>query len=104
MLRQRAPEDIVICSGGEHSLREFVEVAFKQLGLDYRKYVKTDKKFCRPLDLETIYGDNSKAKELIGWEYAISFEDLIVRLINDETAYLDWLATVKKTDTAHGRG
>jgi len=104
MLRQRAPEDIVICSGGEHSLREFVEVAFKQLGLDYRKYVKTDKKFCRPLDLETIYGDNSKAKELLGWEYKISFEDLIARLINDETAYLDWLATVKKTDTAHGRG
>ncbi len=95
MLQHKEPGDIAVCSGQAHSLREFVETVFRKLDLDYKKYLKSDKKFYRPLDLEIIYGDNSKAKNLIGWEPALSFEKLIETLIDDEIKYLDWQAGVK---------
>ncbi|MBA3066372.1 GDP-mannose 4,6-dehydratase, partial [bacterium] len=95
MLRQKDPIDLVICSGKEHSLREFVEVKFQKLNLDYRKYLKTDKKFYRPVDLEIIYGDDAKAKKCLGWEHTMLFEKLIDTLIEDEIKYLDWQAGAK---------
>ncbi|PKN00146.1 MAG: GDP-mannose 4,6-dehydratase [Elusimicrobia bacterium HGW-Elusimicrobia-2] len=96
MLQYKEPSDIVVCSGQAHSLTEFVETVFQTLDLDYKKYLKSDTKFYRPLDLQVVYGDNSKAKKCLGWEYSLSFEKLIEKLVDDEIQYLDWLAGAKE--------
>lgn len=86
MLQQDKPDDFIICSGKAHTLRQFLNEAFKYFGLDYRDYLKIDQRLFRPNDLKIIYGDNSKAKEKIGWEYNLSFKQLIHQLIEDELA------------------
>lgn len=90
MLQQEEPDDFVVCSGECHSLKEFAEQAFKKLDLDFERFVTIDKRFHRPLELEIIYGDNSKAKRLLGWQYDMTFEQLIDTLVNDEIKYVDW--------------
>lgn len=90
MLQQEEPDDFVICSGEAHSLEEFVKEVFKKLDLDFERFLKIDKSLYRPVDLEIIYGDNSKAKKLLGWQYNMSFEDLIGALVKDEVEYFNW--------------
>lgn len=87
ILQHSNPEDFIICSGEAHSLEEFIEEVFNNLDLNYKDYVKEDIDLFRPLELKTIYGDNSKAKNIIGWEYNISFSDLIHQLVNDYKDY-----------------
>lgn len=90
MLNQHIPEDYILCSGEVHSLEEFVFGVFKKLDLDPEKYLKVDESLYRPVELEMIYGDNSKAKEKLGWNYNISFDQLINKLIEDEVQYMRW--------------
>lgn len=90
MLQQKNPDDFVICSGECHSLEEFVNEVFKKLNLDFARFVKIDKSLYRPLELEIIYGDNLKAKKLLGWQYDLTFEQLIDRLVRDEIEYVGW--------------
>jgi GDPmannose 4,6-dehydratase len=96
MLQQKKPDDFVICSGEHRSLEEFVKSIFSKLDLSYEKHVKLDKKEYRPLDLSIIFGDNSKAKKILNWNYEIKFEDLVERLIKDEEEYLDWELRIGK--------
>jgi GDPmannose 4,6-dehydratase len=60
------------------------------LDLDVEKYIQVDPLLFRPVDLEEIYGDNTKAKSLLNWEYSISNEQLITTLINDEYHFIQW--------------
>ncbi len=90
MLQQEEPDDFIICSGEAHSLEEFVREVFKKLDLDFEKFVKVDKYLYRPVDLEIIYGDNLRAKEILGWRYDMTFYDLIDVLVEDEIKYLNW--------------
>lgn len=90
MLEQEKPDDYIICSGECHSLEEFAKEVFKRLNLDFDRFVDIDKSHCRPLDLEIIYGDSSKAKKLLGWKYSMTFEELIDKLVNDEIKYVNW--------------
>ncbi len=92
MLQQKKPEDFVICSGEHHSLEVFTRKVFEKLNLDFEKYVKYDEKNLRPVDLKIIYGDNSKAKNVLNWKYDLSFDDLISKLIEDEYKFLEWEA------------
>ena len=62
MLQQDKPDDYIVATGEQHSVREFVEEAFSHLGLDYRRYVTIDPQFLRPADVDTLLGDASKAK------------------------------------------
>ncbi|MFH1352770.1 MAG: GDP-mannose 4,6-dehydratase [bacterium] len=96
MLQQEDPVDLVICSGKEHSLREFAEITFKKLNLDCGKYLKTDKKFYRPVDLKIIYGNSSKARQSLDWQYNMEFDGLIDRLIKDEIDYLKWQESIRQ--------
>lgn len=89
MLQQKNPDDFVICSGECHSLEEFAKEVLKKLDLDFDRFVKIDKGLYRPLELEIIYGDNSKAKKLLGWQYDMTFEQLIDTLVNDEIEYVN---------------
>ncbi len=73
MLQQEVPDDYVISTGESHSVREFVELAFKEVGLNWEDYVKVDPKFFRPADVEYLIGDYSKAKRVFGWEPEVKF-------------------------------
>ena len=90
MLQQDTPEDYVISSGEAHSLEEFAKKVFKKLKLDIEKFIRIDRNLYRPTDLEINYGDNSKAKNKLKWNYNMNFEQLINRLVDDELKYFDW--------------
>jgi len=83
MLQQPEPDDYVIASGKEHSVRDCVEIAFEHVGLDWKKYVEKDPEFFRPVEPNKLVGDASKANEKISWKPTVSFEELI-RLMVDE--------------------
>ena len=81
MLQQDAPDDYVIGTGETWSVREFCDLAFKVAGLDYREFVKTDKKFERPAEVDLLVGDPSKAKAQLGWERRVGFPDLVTMMV-----------------------
>ena len=81
MLQQDAPEDYVVATGSSHSVKEFVEMAFSAMGLDWRDHVKTDERFIRPAEVPELRGDASKAKEKLGWAAKTSFEELVEMMV-----------------------
>jgi GDPmannose 4,6-dehydratase len=82
MLQQPEPEDFVIATGETHSVREFLEVVFSYLELDWTRYVKTDETLLRPTEVDLLRGDASKAKQKLGWSPKVNFRDL-ARLMTD---------------------
>jgi GDPmannose 4,6-dehydratase len=82
MLQQDTPEDYVIATGHTHTVRDCVQVAFDQVGLDWQDYVVQDDRFLRPAEVDLLVGDSSKAQQKLGWEPSTSFEELI-RLMTD---------------------
>jgi len=84
MLQQEKPCDYVIATGQAHSVREFVELAFKHVKLDYRDYVVTDKELIRPAEVEHLVGDASKAKRELGWEPTVSFKELVKMMVDED--------------------
>ena len=78
MLQQDSPDDYVICTGETHTIREFLDVAFKHIGIDdWSDLVVQDPEFYRPAEVDYLRGDNTKAKTKLGWELKHSFEDLV---------------------------
>jgi GDPmannose 4,6-dehydratase len=90
MLQQNEFNEYLICSGQFTSLKNIAEKVFKQLELDFGKHVKVDQSLMRNVELDIIYGDNSKAKSELGWDYDISLDQLIDKLISDEKDFLNW--------------
>jgi GDPmannose 4,6-dehydratase len=88
MLQHQKPDDYVICTGKTHSVREFCQKAFSHIGLDYKKFVVSDPKFFRPAEVDILEGDYSKAKQVLGWEPTISFEQLIAEMVDHDIEYL----------------
>jgi GDPmannose 4,6-dehydratase len=84
MLQQDEPDDYVISTGETHSVREFCEIAFSHVGLDYEEHVQIDPRFLRPAEVELLIGDCSKAREKLGWEYRIGFEDLVKEMVDED--------------------
>jgi GDPmannose 4,6-dehydratase len=84
MLQQDRPDDYVVGSGQTHSVRELCRVAFGHLGLNYEKYVKVDPRFFRPADVDLLVSDPSKARKVLGWEPTVSFEDLVVMMVETD--------------------
>ena len=82
MLQQDKPDDYVIATGVQHSVREFCNAAFSHVGMDYHAYVKTDPKFLRPAEVDMLCGDASKAKRVLGWEPKMSFEELVQTMVD----------------------
>ncbi len=81
-LQQKTPQDYVIATGENHSIQEFLKEAFSYLKLDYRKYVKSDAKLVRKVDIREMRGNNAKARKVLGWKPSINFKQL-VRLMVD---------------------
>ena len=76
MLQQPQADDYVIATGETHSVREFIEVCFEHLGLDYKKYVEIDPKYFRPAEVDLLLGDYAKAKRILKWEPKVRFKEL----------------------------
>jgi GDPmannose 4,6-dehydratase len=77
MLQQPAPMDLVFSTGEQHSVREFAELAFRLVGLDWEKYVRIDRAYLRPAEVDTLLGDSAKARDVLGWKPAVSFAELV---------------------------
>ncbi|MBM3709331.1 MAG: GDP-mannose 4,6-dehydratase [Actinobacteria bacterium] len=77
MLQQDKPEDFVIATGENHSVREWVAAAFNCLDLDWEKYVKIDEKLLRPAEVDVLIGDSRKARNILGWKPSVKFEELV---------------------------
>ncbi len=88
MLQQDVPEDYVIGTGETHSVREFADLAFKCLDMDYERYVEIDQNFFRPAEVDLLVADPSKAKKELSWEYNISFEDLVTEMVKSDYDHL----------------
>jgi len=81
MMQQDEPDDYVIATGETHSVREFVEIVFGKLGLDYKRHVSIDQKYFRPTEVDILLGDATKAKQKLGWVPKVTFEQLIDMMI-----------------------
>lgn len=81
MLQQNKPDDYVIATGETHSVKEFAELAFSHVGLDYRDYLISDEIFFRPAEVHLLKGDYSKGKKILGWEPTVSFKELIQMMV-----------------------
>jgi len=87
MLQQDRPDDFVIATGATHSVREFCEIAFSTLGLDYREHVASDDaRFLRPAEVDMLIGDASKARTVLGWEPKVSFAELVAMMVESDLA------------------
>jgi len=81
MLQQDTPDDYVISTGETRSVRELVQTAFNCVNLDWQQYVKIDKAFLRPAEVDLLVGDCTKAKTKLGWEPSVSFEQLVSMMV-----------------------
>lgn len=84
MMQQSEPDDYVLGSGETHTVKEFLQLAFDCVGLDYNDYVIIDPKFYRPVDVSLLHADPSKAKHVLGWEPTICFSQLIHTMVKSD--------------------
>jgi GDPmannose 4,6-dehydratase len=89
MLQQDHPDDFVIATGETHSVREFVEIAFGHVGLNFEEYVVLDERFVRPAEVDLLIGDPSKARETLTWEPSIDFPTLVQRMVDADLELLN---------------
>jgi len=91
MLQQPEPGDYVVATGETHSVREFCDLAFSEVGLDYRNFVVEDPQFFRPAEVDLLVGDASRARETFGWKPTYTFRQLVSEMVAND------LATVERT-------
>ncbi|WP_440960903.1 GDP-mannose 4,6-dehydratase [Paenibacillus nitricinens] len=84
MLQQDKADDFVISTGETHTIEELVEIAFSHVGLNWRDYVVIDQKFVRPAEVDLLLGDCTKAKEKLGWELEVGFEQLVKMMVDSD--------------------
>jgi GDPmannose 4,6-dehydratase len=82
ILQQDSADDYVIGTGETHSVREFVEAAFTYAGLNWQKHVKVSEKYLRPLEVDVLIADPSKARTKLGWQSRIGFQDLVAIMVD----------------------
>jgi GDPmannose 4,6-dehydratase len=85
MLRQDVPDDYVIATGQTHSVREFVELAFRVAGIeDWDQHLRVDPRYLRPSDVDYLVGDASKARTVLGWQPTVTFEELVAMMVEHD--------------------
>ena len=88
MLQQKKPQDYVIATGEQYSVEQFAKLAFELAGLNYKKYIKIDKKLNRPADVQTLLGDCAKAKKNLNWEPKFTFKDLVKDMVKEDLEFV----------------
>lgn len=91
MLQQDSPEDYVIATGRTHSVRDLVSLSFQHVGLNYEDYVQVDPRYIRPAEVDLLVGDASKAREKLGWEPSVSFEQMVAMMVDSDLRRLEHL-------------
>jgi len=84
MLQQDTPDDYVVCTGETHSVREFCELAFSRVGLDYQDHVVVDERFFRPAEVDLLVGNAAKAEDQLGWTPKTSFATLVEMMVDND--------------------
>jgi GDPmannose 4,6-dehydratase len=88
MLQQDQPGDYVIATGESHSVRDFVQEAFAQVGMDWEKYVTIDPSLIRPAEVDFLIGDASKAHQILNWKPEVDFKGLVKMMVDADLARL----------------
>jgi GDPmannose 4,6-dehydratase len=89
MMQTESPDDYVVATGETHSVREFAELAFSHVGLDWQKYVALDPRYLRPAEVDILQGDASKARTKLGWQPKTGFEDLVKLMVDADVKLLN---------------
>jgi len=84
ILEHNYPEDFILATNEKHSVREFCDICFKKIGLNYKDYVTTNPKFVRPAEVDILLGDYTRAKRVLGWEPETSFEQMVELMLNHD--------------------
>ncbi|MFH7245149.1 MAG: GDP-mannose 4,6-dehydratase [Spirulina sp.] len=95
MLQQDQPDDYVVATNETHSIREFLDIAFNHVNLDWHDYVEFDPRYLRPAEVELLIGDSTKARQQLGWEPSVTFEQLVHLMVE---------ADLEAVGIAHGNG
>jgi GDPmannose 4,6-dehydratase len=91
MLQHEKPDDYVISTGQTRTIREFLDAAFAEVGIDdWSTYVKQDPRFMRPAEVDVLRGDSSKAREVLGWKPNVSFEEMVKRMVRSDIETLEY--------------
>mgnify|MGYP003644599983 FL=1 len=89
MLQQDTPDDYVIATGKDHTIREFLDAAFTTVGItDWKKYVKQDPRFMRPAEVAVLCGNSTKAREVLGWYPRTSFKEMVSKMVKNDLELL----------------
>jgi GDPmannose 4,6-dehydratase len=99
MLQHDKADDFVVATGETHTVREFLEIAFGHVGLDYNDYVKIDPRYFRPSEVDLLLGDPAKAKRVLGWEPKTTFRQLVEMMTDADLKLAEWEREHKR-DTA----
>jgi GDPmannose 4,6-dehydratase len=89
MLEQAEPEDFVIATGESHTVREFLDLAFQRVGLDWHEFVEVDPRYYRPSEVDHLRGDASKAERTLGWRPSVKFAELVAIMVNADIQLLE---------------
>ena len=84
MLQHEVADDYVVATGEAHSVREFCELAFAEVGLDYREYVQVDERYYRPAEVDLLIGDATKARQVLGWRPTYTFPQLVSEMVRSD--------------------
>jgi len=84
MLQHSVPETFVVATGESYSVREFLDVASEYAEVDWRKHVEFDARYLRPTEVDSLCGDSSKARQLLGWKPEIGFRDLVKSMVDGD--------------------
>jgi GDPmannose 4,6-dehydratase len=101
MLQANSPDDYVIATGETHSVREFLEHAFSHAGLDWEAHVEIDPRYFRPSEVDVLLGDAGKARERLGWEPKVGFEELVTLMVDADMGALEDQLAGKVTRYSH---
>ena len=88
MLQHDVPENFVVATGETHSIRDFLDIAFGHVDLDWNQYVKKDPRFLRPAEVDQLIGDSSKARKKLGWEPTVDFKGLVTMMVDADLKLL----------------
>ena len=88
MLQQDKPDDYVLATGETRTVREFCELAFARVGLDYRKHVEIDPRYFRPSEVDVLLGSAEKARKALGWKPTTSFRELVHMMVDADVQAL----------------
>lgn len=89
MLQQDRPDDYVMATNETHTVREFVQLAFERVGLDWKEFVKHDSRYERPAEVDLLIGDATKAKKVLNWEPQVRFEELVRIMVDADLALIE---------------